>query len=83
MDTSKNFPIGHFGTQKRFAEGLRVQKAVYKREKFLHTYSVVAGYGVIGVWRGARGNVDASQFSKAERLSLTVQSSMSSPSKVR
>jgi hypothetical protein len=32
IGTPKNFPLGHFGMQKRFIEGFRAQKAVYKRE---------------------------------------------------
>ena len=38
---------------------------------------------VIGVWRGVRGTVEESQFSRAERLGLILQSSTSSPSKAR
>jgi len=38
---------------------------------------------VIGVWRGVRGTVEESQFSRAERLSSILPSSKSSPSKAR
>jgi len=67
MVKRKILRLGHFGTQKRFAEGFRVQKAVYKREKFLRAFSVVTGYGVIGVWQGASARLEESQFSKVKR----------------
>jgi hypothetical protein len=66
-----------------FQRVLEHKKLSINVNSFFHPHFVLTGYGVIGVWRGARTVLEESQFSKAEKPNLTVQFSKSSPSKAR